>query len=267
MVRIVLDIERRMALSNALIYSSYDVLCLTETWLNSHVPDEALFLGKFELHGADCPSVAKTKHGGVLIAVKQELNQSRCKINIAHDDFICVSIDLAVTVLQICCIYNPPTGSPYRCEVDDLFVLISELMVNETTIGAQGTIIACDLNFSGCDWANQTGTNTYEQSLLDKILENCFVNFLHSLDIKLDVILTNHPEPFLKSYVDQRLTKAYQISDNNCSDHSEFGANLEAHKQPQKIFQESYQLSTKLTVLNSTRIFCLRLFHRTVTAM
>ena len=66
-------------------------------------------------------------------------------------------------------------------------------MVNDTTSGAQGTIIAGDLNFSGCDLANQTSTNTYEQSLLDKLLENCFVNFLHPLDSMLDVILTNHP--------------------------------------------------------------------------
>ena len=84
-----------MALSNALISSSYDILCLTETWLTSHVPDEALFLKEFELHRADRHSEAKTKHGGVLIAVKHELNHSRCKINVAHDDFICVFIDLA----------------------------------------------------------------------------------------------------------------------------------------------------------------------------
>ena len=107
-------------------------------------------------------------------------------------------------------------------------------MVNETTIGAQGMIIAGDLNLSGCDWANQTSTNTYEQSLLDKLSENCFVNFLHPLDSKLDVILTNHPELSLKSYVDRRLTKAYQIRDKSCSDHSAFGTNLEAHKQTQK---------------------------------
>ena len=104
-VRSVLDIERRMALSNALISSNYDILCLTETWLTSHVPDEAVFLKEFELHRADRHSVAKTKHGGVLIAVKHKLNHSRCKINFAHDGFICVSIDLAGTVLQICCIY------------------------------------------------------------------------------------------------------------------------------------------------------------------
>ena len=228
-----------MALSNALISSSYYILCLTETWLNSLVPDEALFLKNFELHWADCHSVTKTKNGGVLIAVKHELNHSRCKVNVAHDEFICVSIDRAGIVLQICYIYNPPTGSPYRWEVDDLFVLISELMVNETTIGAQGTIIAGDFDLSGCDWANKTGTNTYEQFLLDKLSENCF-NFFQPLDSKLDVILTNHPELFLESYVDQRLIQAYQISDKNCSGHSGFGANLEAHKQPIKIFLECY---------------------------
>ena len=57
-----------------------------------------------------------------------------------------MSINLSGIVLQICCIYNPPTGSPYRWEVDDFFVLMSELMVNEKTIGAQGKIIAGDLN-------------------------------------------------------------------------------------------------------------------------
>ena len=130
-------------------------------------------------------------------------------------------------------VFNPRTGSPYRWEVDDLFALISELMVNETTIGTQGTIRACNLNLSGFDWANQTSINTYKQSLLDSVSEICFVNFLHPLDSKLYVILTNHPEIFLKSYVDRRLTKAYQISDKNCLDHSAIGANLGAHEQPQ----------------------------------
>ena len=39
-------------------------------------------------------------------------------------------------------------------------------------------------------------------------------------------------------------SKVYQISDKNCSDHSAFGANLEAHKQPQK------DLSGMLLALN-----------------
>ena len=77
-----------MALSNVLTSFNYDILCLTETWLTSNVPDEVLFLKEFELHRADIHSVAKTKLGGVLIAVKDELNYSRCKINVAHDDYI-----------------------------------------------------------------------------------------------------------------------------------------------------------------------------------
>ena len=80
-------------------------------WLTSHVPDEAFFLKKFELRRVDCNSVAKTKHGGVHIAVKHELNHCRCKIKVTHDDLICVSIELAGIVLQICCIYNPHAGN------------------------------------------------------------------------------------------------------------------------------------------------------------
>ena len=109
------------------------------------------------------PQRAQKKHGDVLIAIKHELHHCRCKINVAHDDLFCVSIELAGIVLQICCIYNPPTGGPYRCGLDELFVLINELLVNETTIGAQRRIMAGDVNYSGCDWANQTSTNMHEQ--------------------------------------------------------------------------------------------------------
>ena len=201
--------------------------------------------------------MAKTKHGGVLIAVKDELNHSRCKINVAHDDFICVIIDLAGTVLQISCIYNPPTGSLNRWKVDDLFVLLSELNVNETTIGAQETIIAGDLSLLGCDWANQTSTNTCEQSLMDKLSENCFVNFLQPPDSKLDVMMTNKPELFLKNSVDRRLTKAYQINDKNCLDHSAIGANLNNRK---KIFQEIDYVKFTEDILSTP-------FHRAVSAI
>ena len=189
------------------------------------------------------------------------------KTNFAHDDFICVSIDFSGIVLKICFIYNPPTGSLYLWEIDDLFVLMKNLNLNETTIGAKGTIIAGELNLSSCDWANQSLTNTYEQFLQDKLSENCFVIFLHSLDSKLDVNLTNHPELFLKSYVDRRLTKAYQIIDKNCLDHSAFGANLETYKQPPKdlsgmllAFNNVYWVKFNEDILST-------LFHRTFTAM
>ena len=140
-------------------------------------------------------------------------------------------------------------------------------MVNETTIGAQGTAIAGDLNLSGCDWANQTSINTYKQSLLDKLSENCFVNFLHPLDSKLDVILTNHPELFLKRYFDRRLTKAYQSSDENCSDHSTFGANLEANKQSQIDLSGMLLAFNKVDWVKFNEDILSTPIHRTVTAL
>ena len=48
-VRSILDINRRIALSNAILQTDYDILCLTETWLVKEIPDKALHLAGFNI--------------------------------------------------------------------------------------------------------------------------------------------------------------------------------------------------------------------------
>ena len=53
-VRSLIDLSKRMCLSNAISISDYyDLLCLTETWLVSAIPDTALFLNSYSIHRND----------------------------------------------------------------------------------------------------------------------------------------------------------------------------------------------------------------------
>ena len=42
-------INRRTALSNDILQTDYDILCLTETWLVMEIPDKALPLAGFNI--------------------------------------------------------------------------------------------------------------------------------------------------------------------------------------------------------------------------
>ena len=51
--RSLLDIKRRMAFANTSTSSDFHILCITETWLTSHVPNSALFLTDFTIYRTD----------------------------------------------------------------------------------------------------------------------------------------------------------------------------------------------------------------------
>ena len=70
--RSLLDLKRRYSFSNCVkTENDLDILCITETWLTDDVPDESLFLKEYAIHRKDrLTDNHKSKHGGVLIAVK-----------------------------------------------------------------------------------------------------------------------------------------------------------------------------------------------------
>ena len=74
-VHSVLDPQRRFTLANAILTQKYDVLCLSETWLTKSVPNESFFLNNFQIFKNDRTSTENvSKHGGVLIAVRRDIN-------------------------------------------------------------------------------------------------------------------------------------------------------------------------------------------------
>ena len=65
-----------MKLSNAIANSEYGIICLCETWLTENVTLASLFLENYQVYSNDRETSdnRKTKHGGVIIAIKNEIS-------------------------------------------------------------------------------------------------------------------------------------------------------------------------------------------------
>ena len=102
-----------------------DILCLTETWLTGDIPNEGLFLKEFMIHRND-RKTHKTKHGGVLIAVRNSISHERVEPK-NTDENVVVKIEPKNTAFLICCCYNPPKTSPYRWSETSIFDILDQL--------------------------------------------------------------------------------------------------------------------------------------------
>ena len=94
-----------------------DMVCLTETWLNSIIENqEVLFSQSYSIQSRSDNKLGP--HGGVLIAHRNTL---WCKVEVlrTNSDFICYCLYIFKEVtIVIITIYNPPADSKCRLSAD-----------------------------------------------------------------------------------------------------------------------------------------------------
>ena len=105
------DINSRTKFSNTLNTHDYDILCLSETWLTCDIPSAALFLSTYQLYRKDqmTNDDRKTKHGGVLIATKNDILHEHISLQNEHSD--CITIKNKTkkdSKILLCCIQKAP---------------------------------------------------------------------------------------------------------------------------------------------------------------
>ena len=124
--RSLLDLKRRYSFSNCVkTENDLDILCITETWLTDDVPDESLFLKEYAIHRKDrLTDNHKSKHGGVLIAVKNLPHERVILGNNNLDEYVAIKVTPKDVPRIICCIYNPPKESYYRWPVEKMINLL-----------------------------------------------------------------------------------------------------------------------------------------------
>ena len=108
--------SRRTCLANAICLSyKHDILCLTETWLTDEVRSKTLFIREFQIYRCCRPSKKyQTKHGGVLIAIRNNSKHYHVPINSNIELVTLRFIDFENISSLICCVYCPPKDSPHR---------------------------------------------------------------------------------------------------------------------------------------------------------
>ena len=204
--RSILDINRRMKLSNAIANSEYDIICLCETWLTKDVTTVSLFLENYQVYRNDRETSdnRKTKHGGVLIAIKNEISHDLHSIESLKSDYLIIEIHSNKRSIILSCVYNAPTPSTYQWSTESFLTLMNEManlkIANKNDLC--DLILTGDINFSQTYWEALSSSDIYESQLLDKLVE---LNLSQHAPTQLDVLLCDNPELILQCQIDRNI--------------------------------------------------------------
>lgn len=168
----------------------YDLICLTETWLNDDFLNSDLFDNRYEIFrkDRDYQFTGLSLGGGVLIAAKKHLKARL----VSHIDFsgeavwVKICIDNYISVC-VCCIYIPPSAS--NSILHEFYDVIDEYFSNINNL-----VIVGDFNLPFINWSDhKPAANTLLTheficflQLHELIQYNNIVNFMNRI---LDLVL------------------------------------------------------------------------------
>ena len=173
--------------------SSYDVVCVCETWLNDSILSSEILPG-YTIYRRD--RLNRTG-GGVLVAVKDNIRSTRhAELEPENTELIVIELIIpnSKSVL-LYTFYRPPNSAP-----DVLLQLNSSLL---STRESSCCILLGDFNLPELDWSNPSAPNHHSgQVFYDTFCDLAGDNFLHQLiegpthiaGNKLDLLLCNCPE-------------------------------------------------------------------------
>ena len=213
-MRRILKLERRTLFANAICTSDYDMLCVTETWLTSDVPNTALFLKEYAIYRSDTTSSSTiTIHAGVLVAVKRSILHEVIP-NDQSDEIIAVMVKTEQPLL-VCCVYNPPQYSPFRWPRTKFDNLLISLKRRQEQLNCQTTIITGDINFSKTSWDCMESRDDYKQSILDLLCEHGYSQHLNQTSKRQsDVLLSNNDDDVFDCKLDGKISTRCNVSDH-----------------------------------------------------
>ena len=118
--------------------------------MTAEISDSALFIPKYVINRKDRqPTESKSKHGGVLVAVKKGIPFETVNLKLTHDDFLALKITISETSIVLVCLYNPPHGSRYQWTTENFLKLLTELRDLKSQEMIECTLIVGDINLSG----------------------------------------------------------------------------------------------------------------------
>ena len=215
-----LEMSRRTCLANAICLSNkHDILCLTETWLTDEVRSENLFIPEFEIYRFDRPSKNyKTKHGGVLIAIKNNSKHQHVPIISNIEQVTLRLIDFKNISSLICCVY-----CPHRPTAFSIVDFLTNISATAKYLKCEKIMITGDINFSKTDWKAMASDDPEEDLILETLIDHNFDQILAPEKAKsLDVFLVNNPSLIINSFIDENVYKMYSIENKNLSDRNAF---------------------------------------------
>ena len=194
--------------------TAYDIIALTETWLTADISDSKLFLQNYQLYRSERNANLKSKHGGVMIGVRNNITSFPIDVKNLNDKLTSAFAGSLITVndekVLILCLYNPPSNSKYRVTIDEFnsfFCFLDNDEWREIKV-----IVVRDFNLSSVNWKTLK-SDLYEKKLVDLFdcqnfirvvfFPNCGKNILDQIFVNDDsiVIDVNCDDSLLKTFI------------------------------------------------------------------
>nr|CAH7715981.1 unnamed protein product [Callosobruchus chinensis] len=191
--------SKTTTLLHNVISTSFDIICLSETWLNSGVLSSELFPEEYEVfrHDRETSGSSKKDGGGVLIAVKSKWNAERCLDLESEAEDIWISLSsFTGNKLYISCVYLPPGDNNAH------FSFVNNLYSLQNMLSRKDVCIMGDFNLSNVEWIREDNERFFQATLIDErsahlIDASSFFNLRQFNNIgnvnnkKLDLVLSN----------------------------------------------------------------------------
>jgi hypothetical protein len=172
---------------NEINCSNYEVIILTETWLNDGILNEELFDDRYVVYRRDRSSTGfhgNKDGGGVLIAILKSIHSVR---NFEFDSIcedIWVTLDLkienSIKKLHLCGVYLPPPISKLMLEhfIENCSNVINRYNSNDYIC------LVGDFNLGAIDWSlvNDSASNYVPPSLSQPLMDFIHLNNLNQLN-------------------------------------------------------------------------------------
>lgn len=179
------------------LQSSYDLIVLTESWLNDTVFDHELLDDRYDIFRRDRSSTlsfqTKKEGGGICLAVLKKYRASRMKRWESACEELWVSFDLGLknkSTINICAAYIPPPISR-----DYLTTFLSNLtdVVNNKISNGSFTLLVGDFNLPNIVWESTDDANVYTPKPNNGTIDNMFIDEITFNNLKqCNCILNNN---------------------------------------------------------------------------
>lgn len=160
-----------------ILLNEYDVIALTETWLNASIENREFIDNRYTVYRRDrqCYSESKKDGGGVLLAVSKKISSYRFLNYESEVEDLWVTIELKINgtirIISICVVYLPPPVS-----LDSLTIFLTN--TNNVLEQSNQTVIIGDFNLSFFTWSRNSDEASYVPTNYNCKSGHLFVDFL-----------------------------------------------------------------------------------------
>ena len=188
--------------STLCVNNNFDVICISETWLDDSISDDDIALPEYQVHRRD-----RNRHGGgVAIYTNNSLPVKYLDdFNIDGIELVCVEIKFNAKSILIACCYRPPGSRADAQEFLDNFQLIVNLMFVHSP---DSIFILGDFNDRCIYWEDNHSNSELGLKFRDLIENNIMFQIIRdptyitpNYRSLLDLVITDSPGYVLDSGV------------------------------------------------------------------